>query len=206
MTDRDHPDLLTRRKRDTEREIAAAALDLFESQGVAHTTVEQIAERAGISPRTFFRYSATKEASVLLGGTEVDDSVDAALEPDRLGTDPVKALEQAFADGIAELDTGSTAMARRVLRMRRLAATEPALIQAMLRADLERGERVTAKLAEALGVGRHAFEAKAVVAVLNTTVRITFEEWTRRLEAGEHPSIAELYAQARKAVRDAAST
>lgn len=42
--------------------IAQAALDLFESQGFAETTIDQIAEAAGVGRRTIFRHFATKEA------------------------------------------------------------------------------------------------------------------------------------------------
>ena len=53
------------RKQLTSRELFLAAFELFGSQGYDNTTVEQIAERVGISKRTFFRYFANKEDLVL---------------------------------------------------------------------------------------------------------------------------------------------
>ena len=46
-------------------EITARAMDLFRAHGFDATTVNQIAEAAGISPRTFFRYFPTKEDVVI---------------------------------------------------------------------------------------------------------------------------------------------
>ncbi|ARE42359.1 Transcriptional regulator, TetR family (plasmid) [Rhodovulum sp. P5] len=58
--------LRERRRRQTEREIQAATLDLARTEGgLDSVTVEAIAERAGISPRTFFNYYPHKEAAVL---------------------------------------------------------------------------------------------------------------------------------------------
>jgi AcrR family transcriptional regulator len=43
------------------QEIWNAAIDLFHSAGFDAITVEQIASRAGVSRRTFFRYFSSKE-------------------------------------------------------------------------------------------------------------------------------------------------
>jgi AcrR family transcriptional regulator len=51
-----------RKARETRARIADAALGLFLKQGYAETTIDQIAEVAGVSRRTVFHHFATKEA------------------------------------------------------------------------------------------------------------------------------------------------
>ena len=49
----------------TRARLQEAALELFESQGFEETTVAQIAERAGVTPMTFFRHFATKAGALM---------------------------------------------------------------------------------------------------------------------------------------------
>jgi AcrR family transcriptional regulator len=51
-----------RKARETRSRIAEAALELFVTQGYAETTIDQIAESAGVGRRTVFRHFTTKEA------------------------------------------------------------------------------------------------------------------------------------------------
>ncbi|GGJ23278.1 TetR/AcrR family transcriptional regulator [Streptomyces brasiliensis] len=56
--------LTERRKAETRMEIARAAAGLFVRQGLRATRAEDIAQAAGIAPRTFYRYFATKEEAI----------------------------------------------------------------------------------------------------------------------------------------------
>ena len=65
---------------DARTRIEAAALDLFEQQGYAATTVEAIASAAGVARRTFFLHFPSKDAVVFLHHEELSSRVAAYLE------------------------------------------------------------------------------------------------------------------------------
>ncbi|MDX6301431.1 MAG: hypothetical protein QOF53_2645 [Nocardioidaceae bacterium] len=60
-------------------QVVRSAWDLFVERGFDGTTVDQIAEAAGMSRRTFFRYFAGKDELILDKLLEVGDHVAAAL-------------------------------------------------------------------------------------------------------------------------------
>ena len=57
-----HAGLRARKKDSSRRAIEDAAWELFAEKGYEETSINDIAERADVAPRTFFRYFPTKEA------------------------------------------------------------------------------------------------------------------------------------------------
>lgn len=74
-----------RRRRETWLAVHAAAFELVSNRGLDGATVDQIAERAGVSRRTFFNYFATKEDAVL--GLVPAHCPEAVLDEFRAGGD-----------------------------------------------------------------------------------------------------------------------
>jgi AcrR family transcriptional regulator len=95
------PGLRERKKWQTRQAIRREALRLFTEQGFADTTVEQIADAADVSPRTFYRYFGVKEA-VLISADHSPLIVAAFIAAPRDLT-PVAAYQRAVSQVFASL-------------------------------------------------------------------------------------------------------
>lgn len=69
-----------RKKKETRLALKTAALDLVAQRGFSHVTVEDIADAADVSVRTFFNYFDSKEAAVVGHDPEVIEELQRALE------------------------------------------------------------------------------------------------------------------------------
>lgn len=86
------PNRRQRRVLETRSAILSAARALFDADGYAETTVELIAERADVAPRTFFRYFPTKESLLFAALDEVRLEMLSLLEQRPLDEDPLVSL------------------------------------------------------------------------------------------------------------------
>jgi AcrR family transcriptional regulator len=161
---------MTRWQPDARGRLEQAALGLFEKRGFDDTTVAEIAEQAGLTKRTFFRYFADKR-EVLFGGAG--------------------ALEELFATAVAEapepaapLDAVAAALyaAGPIFEQRREFAVRR---QQIIAANPELQERELIKLASLAAAVAQALERRGVrdpaaslIAEAGITVfRVAFERW-----------------------------
>ena len=63
--------VMTRWKPDAQGRLISAAIELFDEQGYEATTVAEIAERAGLTKRTFFRHFSDKREVLFSGSQEL---------------------------------------------------------------------------------------------------------------------------------------
>jgi AcrR family transcriptional regulator len=104
--------------------ILDAALELFSEQGFDETTTEEVAERARVSPRTFFRYFPTKESVVFYRDFGLMRRFESELQaqPDaRSDFDAIRATFVSLSGGFDELR-------ERVQRYRRVVDSSPVLL------------------------------------------------------------------------------
>jgi AcrR family transcriptional regulator len=117
---------------DARGRLEQAALALYTERGFEQTTVAEIAERAGLTERTFFRHFADKREVLFAGASSLQDFLVSALA----GT----------ADSVAPIDAVAAALeaAGALLQERREYAGQR---QAVIAANAELRERELIKLA-----------------------------------------------------------
>ncbi|MDQ0643846.1 TetR family transcriptional regulator [Microbacterium murale] len=189
--------LRERRHRRTARDIRDAALQLFESQGFAGTTVDQIAREAGVSPRTFFRYCASKEDALLLDEERAEEDILQAIARLQPGEDVLAALERSVEVIMARIEEVPLHRARTV-RMRRVVDGEPALVAASLREESSRNGRLVAALSQSGATD--PLHASAAVMVLSATMRLATDQWVRAAETGS-ARLVEHFRESQDAIR-----
>jgi len=161
---------MARWKPDGRGRLEQAALELFGERGFEKVTVAEIAARAGLTERTFFRHYADKREVLFGGGPMLQELLVNAVTDAPDGTAPIDTVAGAL-DAVAAL-----LGARRDFALKR---------HAVIAANAELREReliklalIAASLAEALrarGVKEPAasLTAEAGIAVF----RVAFERW-----------------------------
>jgi len=109
------PGLRERKKIETLHRLQEEALRLFDEQGYDATTIEQIAEAAGVSPSTFYRYFPTKEDVVVQD--EYDPLIINVFESQSKDDAPLDALRAVLTVLFAEFTDADIERVRRRVRM-----------------------------------------------------------------------------------------
>ncbi|GCE36793.1 transcriptional regulator, TetR family [Rhodococcus wratislaviensis] len=180
-------------------EISETALTLFESKGVEATTVGEIAQAAGVSQRTFFRYFATKEEAALRDHWAFEAVVASRLDQLDSSLSPRLALETSFADALVTYADSSSTPCRRLLRVNRLIKKEPALRAVLARESVRR----TAVLVDVVSTTFDCsdLQIRLAVDVSVAILRAALETWVDRSSSDETASLPEIYSSARGLAR-----
>ena len=172
--------LRERKKLRTRATLIDAAVGLCDRQGFDGTTVDQIAAIADVSPRTFSRYFATKDAIALALIDEVLDHTAAQLARQPADIDHFEAMRRAY---IAMAEATKTAPAggftsARLLQILRIVVTSSALRHAAIE---YRANPVDAVVAQRMGTTVDDRRVKLVAAVWGGLLMTALQDATRDL-------------------------
>ena len=158
---------------DARDRLAAAALDLFLEQGFDQTAVADIAARAGVTERTFFRHFVDKREVLFDAGNRLQNEVVAAVAAAPPGLTPLEVVESAFAASASFLTEE-----RRPYSRRRAAALDSAA--ALQERELLKLATLRTAVAEALEQrGLAAPTARLAAEVGGSCFLAGFDEWIR---------------------------
>jgi AcrR family transcriptional regulator len=157
-------------KQGSAERLTAAALHLFDEQGFDETSVVEIARRAGVTNRTFFRYFSDKR-EVLFAET---DALRATLTAEVLRASNIEDPLAAVVRVLAQHDWESLAP-RHVLRERqRVIAASPQLLER----DLVKQHMMVAAFTETLAQRGVTESVARISARVGTQVFLTaYERW-----------------------------
>jgi AcrR family transcriptional regulator len=157
---------------DARGRLEKAAMKLFRERGYVHTTVEEIAARAGLTERTFFRYFADKREVLFSGSKELEKGIVERIKSAPGEASPLHAVAAAFEAAGAEIQ-GRRDL--RFVRARYALVAKHAEIQERELIKLASLAAAVTKALHARGVSEPAasLAAEAGIAVF----KIGFERW-----------------------------
>ena len=169
--------LRERKKLKTREALEHAALELFAQKGFDHTTVEEIAEACDVSPRTFFRYFATKEALLLSDADEKCQLLVAGLLDRPAGESPLRSIRESLVSNLASLEHDRD----RLLMQSRIMAETPGLRTYKIERQQSWEEAIFRALcsreAASAGGSHSTFELRLIASTAIAALRAAVETW-----------------------------
>jgi AcrR family transcriptional regulator len=166
------PGLRDRKKQATRKALRDAALRLALERGPDNVRVDDIAEAAGVSPRTYNNYFSSREQAIVAAVTAEREARVAAAVAARPAT---VRLADAVVEAIVEQYTDPGTHDRDVLL---LITTRPALRDAFLDTAAGIEHPLTAVIAERIGdTDQHT--ARVLSASVAAAVRIALQRWVQ---------------------------
>lgn len=185
------PSLTERRKAATQLDIARAAAELFADKGPDGTTAEEIASRAGVALRTFYRYFRNKQDAVGPLLSSGGDRWRALLAETGPGVGLARALESAAVASLSPEDDVAEEGLRWTRGLLRAARTDPVLRAVWSQVNSDSEERLLPVLARLAGPDADPLEIRLVAAAATSAIRVSLEAWAAE-DAGSAESPADL--------------
>jgi AcrR family transcriptional regulator len=154
-------------------ELLDAALDLFSVYGYDETTTDEIAEAAGVSPRTFFRYFPTKESVLFFGEYDFINAVSGVYlaQPEELSD------FEAMANSFALLAPGLKRIRKRITQYHEAVASSLVLLGRERKNHEANAETVAKVIAERRRLPSPDSECRLLAAVGMLLVERALNQW-----------------------------
>jgi AcrR family transcriptional regulator len=166
---------------DARGRLEQAAFSLFAERGFEYTTVAEIAERAGLTERTFFRHFADKREVLFAGSAAFVDVVTAGVEGAPSSLSPIDAVAAGFeAVGAYLLDAEASRERQRVI------AANPDLQER----ELSKLSSLSTSIAAALRARGLDEAAAGLTAEIGIAIfRVAFERWIDERNGLDFPTV-----------------
>jgi AcrR family transcriptional regulator len=155
---------------DARARLLEAALALYSERGYEQTTVAEIAERAGLTKRTFFRYFTDKREVLFWGSELLEQQMVAAIE-----------AAPASASALGMIGAALDAAAVRFEEVREFATPRHRIIASsheLQERELIKAASLANAMARALRARGFGDTAAALAALMGTTImHVAFEQW-----------------------------
>lgn len=169
---------------DSRGRLQTAALELFSEHGYEPVTATAIAERAGVTERTFYRQFGDKREILFGDGTRILDVITTAVD-----AVPVEPLAGAVGAALHALALDMQPRYDRLAVRAAIIAATPELQERELR---KMASWATALASYLTGRGTDPATAEVCTAAAMAVFRIAFQRW---LAAGPDSSLADLVAE-----------
>lgn len=164
--------LRQRKRARTRAALVAAALDLFERQGFEATTIDEIAASADVSPRTYFRYFATKEEVAL--GDDLQHELIALIAARPVDEPMLESVRHVIRDGLALLSVQDR---EALLARLRIVYRTPSLRARRWEFQLEMGRIAGAIVGERRGLPPDDLGSRVTAAAAFTAIEVAMDTW-----------------------------
>jgi AcrR family transcriptional regulator len=189
-TGSDTGDRRVRKREATRAALEQAAWDLFEQQGFAATTIEDITERVDVAERTFFRHFPSKEAALFGDPSVLETHFRSTLLTRPAGEDIRSSLRATLVE-IGEAVV-APARERHLLRHRILHENGDPRLEDHLGALSAKSNMLRAAIAERLGTDPSDPHAQLLGGVVVTIIDVAYRQW---IEAGAGDDITVIVEQ-----------
>lgn len=179
--------LRARKKLERRQRIENAAIELFQAHGFDGTTVEEIADQAGIAPRTFFYYFPTKEDVVLADYSGRLTRIIEVLNSRPMSEPPWVALRAAFVSVADDYEARQNAL---MVRFTIIAQT-PSVYARSLQLQAGWEDSLAEALIKRAGNGSNQLEPTLLASAALACMRSSLRLWPATSPATPLPEIVQ---------------